>query len=295
MSDNNQKKGKLFLYVFSGGLLLVALGILLAVGMKKDVVANVNGEAITRDELHEKLVTTYGSDVLNSMITEAMVRQEVEKQNIEVTDEEIEEQLATYTEAYGGEDAFLSVLESYGLTMDDVKKDISLNLATDKILEERISIEDEEIETYFDENKESFDQREQVKARHILVEDEKTATEIYEKLEAGEDFAELANEFSTDSVSSANGGELGFFGKGEMAEEFEKVAFSLPIGEVSEPVETEFGFHLIEVQEKQEEEEATLETARSDIEDMLREQKLQEEYYIWLEELNAQSDVEYSL
>ena len=89
-----------------------------------------------------------------------------------------------------------------------------------------------------------------IKASHILVKDEKTANKIKAELDSGADFAKMAKMHSI-CPSKEKGGDLGFFGKGQMVAEFEKVAFALPIGVISKPVGTEFGFHLIKVTAKQ--------------------------------------------
>lgn len=95
----------------------------------------------------------------------------------------------------------------------------------------------------------SMDNSTQIKASHILVDTEEEAKSLREKILAGEDFAAVAKQ-SSKCPSGANGGDLGYFGKGMMVPEFEKAAFSLPVGEVSQPVKTQFGWHLIKVTDK---------------------------------------------
>ena len=88
---------------------------------------------------------------------------------------------------------------------------------------------------------------EQVRARHILIKDAQLATSVYGKLKSGENFAEAASQYSEDTGSAVNGGDLGWFGRGAMVSEFEQAAFSQPIGEIGEPVQSEFGYHIIQV------------------------------------------------
>lgn len=123
---------------------------------------------------------------------------------------------------------------------------------------------------------------EQVWARHILVEKEEEAKDIYESLKKGEDFAELAKELSKDTGSGANGGDLGWFGRGAMVPEFEKVAFSLEVGEISEPVQSQFGYHIIQVLGHQ---EVPLTSAQYD-------QKKETEFSNWLVNARGKSTVE---
>ena len=146
-----------------------------------------------------------------------------------------------------------------------------------KNFEDKIEISDEEIEEYYNEYAEEFWEPEKVRARHILVrvdvgakpEDKeqarKKAEGILAKVKAGEDFAELAKEFSEDKGSAKEGGDLGFFPRGQMVKPFEVAAFSLEPGAVSELVETNFGFHIIKVEEKSREGTKPLEEVKDGI------------------------------
>ena len=128
----------------------------------------------------------------------------------------------------------------------------------------KIKVTEKEAKAYYDKNPDLFKSPEQVKARHILIQVPKEATEeekkklkekadeVLKKVKAGEDFTKLAAEYSDDPGTKSKGGELGFFSKGSMVPAFEQAAFSLKPGEVSELVETEFGFHVIKVDEKKE-------------------------------------------
>lgn len=258
-------------------------------------VASVNGEQISEEDLNEALVTQYGTSVLDTMITEKIVELETENADVEVTQEEIDAEIAAYEESYGGEEAFLSALEASGLDITTLEENIASSLSVEKLLADRVTVPEEEIQTYFDENEESFAQAEQVEASHILVEDEATAKEILEKLEAGEDFAEVAAEYSTDTTTSESGGDVGYFSSGDMVEAFEEAAFALEIDEISEPVETEYGFHIIKVTDKIEAAEADFESSKEEIETTLYESKIDEEYYVWIEEKMAEYEIENSL
>ncbi|MEW8972693.1 MAG: peptidylprolyl isomerase [Tissierellaceae bacterium] len=268
--------------------MVLGISILLIVGMtgckNEEVVAKVDDVKITKDELYDLLVQEYGEQVLNSLIGEKVVQLEIEKQNIEIKEEDIQKEIDQLIEYYGGEERFNEALKYQGYTMDDMKKSIEINMQIKKLLESDIEVSEEEITDFFEENKESLAQGEQVSARHILVETEEEAEDIRKKLLEGGDFAELAKEYSLDEGTKIVGGSLGYFSRGKNVQSFDDAAFSLEKGEISEPVKTDFGYHIIQVEDKKEAKAASLEEHRDDIERMLMESKIPEAYHKWYEE-----------
>ncbi|WP_101845056.1 peptidylprolyl isomerase [Halobacillus sp. Marseille-P3879] len=284
--------------MIGGGVFLVAavLCIFLIIKMyAEESVATVNGEEIEKEDLYDLLVSQYGDEALDSLITSKIVQLEAEKNDIDVSQEDIDEEMAIYYDQYGGEEAFQSTLEESGVTIADFKEDLEEYLAMNQLLKDRISVTDEEKEAYFEENKESFNQPEQVTARHILTETKEEAQTVLDKLEEGEDFADLAAEYSTDDTTSESGGDLGTFGEGEMVEAFDKAAFSMEAGEVSDPVETEYGFHIIEVTDRTDAKEAVYEDVEEEVTDALYDSKLNEEYSVWLEEKMTEYEINNNL
>ncbi|WP_227521964.1 peptidylprolyl isomerase [Bacillus solitudinis] len=280
---------------FAMAALFVLTVIIIAAFNSKEIVAQVNGETISRKQLTNQLVEWYGTDALEILVTDKIIEQEARKEGITISKQEIENELAQYVESYGGEEAFLEILESSGVKIDKVEDDAKKYLLLEKLLKPRITISEEEMLAYFSEYEYSFAEEEQVKASHILVEDEKTAEEVIEKLEEGEDFNEIAKSYSIDTANHEVGGDLGYFTRGTMAEAFEEVAFSLDLGEISGPVQTEFGYHIIKVAEHVEATEANYEDHKAEIEDILFEEKVQKEYEVWLSEMKETREIEYSL
>lgn len=267
----------------------VAIG---AVAMNKSkVVATVGDEKITKDQLYDALLAQGGSSVLNSLIEQKVISKEAAKQNIKVTDKEINAELENLKSQYGGEDALNQALASSGVKLSELKKDLKTNIEAKKMVESTINIKDSEIKSYFNENKDSLATEAQVKASHILVADEKTAKEVKAKLDKGEDFAKLAKEYSTDTASKSDGGNLGYFKKGDMVEAFSNKAFSMKVNEVSDPVKTEYGYHIIKVTGKKEAQKATYENSKAKIKQTLLDQKYQTEYPTWLQKLKKKYDI----
>lgn len=284
-----KKNTKLLVWIV--GAIIVAAIIIVAMvtsSAKNETLATVDGNKITKEDLYNSLVKNYGPATLDTLISDQIIKLEAEKQNIKVTDKEIQKELDTLYAQYGGEEALKQQLTASGSSIDTVKEDIVQYIETRKLIEPTIKITDDEIKTYFEQNKDSFAQQEQVEASHILVEDKATAEEVLKKLNEGEDFAKLAKEYSKDTSNANNGGSLGYFGKGQMVPEFEKVAFKLKVNEISEPVKTEYGYHIIKVTGKKEAKAANLEDNKAAIKETLLTQKMQTEYPTWLEKKKAE-------
>lgn len=257
-----------------------------------EAVARVNGEVISKSELYDTLVKQNGPAVLDTLISKKIIELEAKNQNIKVTDEDLDKELDKLAAYYGGRQAFEQSLAMYNMTLDDVKKDLSAQVQLKKLMKEKIAVTDKEIEDYFNGNSDMFAQGEKIKASHILVDSEEKALEVKGLLDEGQDFADLAQKYSTDASNKDQGGDLGLFGKGDMTAAFETAAFSLPAGEISEPVKTEYGYHIIKVTEIIPAQPATLAGSKAEIEDILLEQKMGAEYNTWIAEQYEKYKVE---
>jgi foldase protein PrsA len=256
-----------------------------------NVVGRVGDLTITKDELYDVLVKQNGQAALDSLVADKIIELEVKKQNINITKEDIQKEIDKMVESNGGQEAFDQALLNYGYTMDDINKNVEKNLVIMKLLGSSIEVTEDEMKAYFEEKKDTFNVKEQVNASHILVETEEKAKEVKEKLNAGGDFAELAKEYSTDGSASL-GGNLGFFSRGDMVKEFEDTAFSLEVGKVSDPVKTEFGYHIIKVIEKKAAKEANYEENKEQIKDTILNEKLPTEYNTWIEKKYTEYKIE---
>ncbi|MFL6563003.1 MAG: peptidylprolyl isomerase [Bacillus sp. (in: firmicutes)] len=288
------KKNKKIVLILS--VLMVTALILLGFALNKDeAVAKFNGEAISKDELYSEMVKQYGASTVDKIIGDKIVAAEAKKQKVNVKDSELNNEIEKLKASYGGEEAFNQALKSSNTSLAFLKQDLKNYLTIKQLLEPEIKITDEEMKTYFDENKDSFAEAEQIKASHILVADEKTANEVKQKLDDGGNFAELAKEYSTDDSSKDSGGELGYFAKGTMVAEFDDAAFGLAIGQVSKPVKTEYGYHIIKVEAKKQAKEANYNDSKAEIKETLVDQKIDSEYTTWLENKKKSYDIENTL
>jgi peptidyl-prolyl cis-trans isomerase C len=140
----------------------------------------------------------------------------------------------------------------YQKKLEDFKKLTLIGLLLEKEIEDKAKVTDKDVKDYYEKHKADLTTNNQVRASHILVKSEDDAKKILDQLKKGGDFAKIAREKSIDTGSAKNGGDLGFFSRGQMVPEFEKAAFSLKEGEVAGPVQTQFGYHIIKVTGKKE-------------------------------------------
>ncbi|MCM3573369.1 MULTISPECIES: peptidylprolyl isomerase [Mesobacillus] len=207
-----------------------------------EVIVESKAGNITKEELYQSMKEKYGEQALQELLY-----QKVLAENYEVTDKEVEEKVAELKEELG--ENFELVLQQNQLKDEEELKEV----LKDQLLMEKAALKDVKVSE--DEVKKRYEEyKPEIKASHILVEDEKTAQEVKKKLEEGAKFEDLAKEYSQDPGSAAQGGDLGFFGPGKMVPEFEEAAYALEVNKISEPVQSQHGFHIIKVTEKKEKE-----------------------------------------
>ena len=293
---------------------------------KDEKAAVVNGKAITMGSLdrHVNLIlrqfpgnegeqaetdriARIRSKILNDLINREMLYQESEKAGIKIEPALVDEQFAKMKKQYPDQGAFDNYMSSMSLTEAEVKSQIKKGLAikeyVDSTIIDKIDVSEQELNEYYRNNRDRFTRPETVRASHILIKVEKEAIE-FEKKEArkklekirtravkGEDFAELAKKFS-EGPSAEKGGELGYFQRGQMVKPFEEAAFGLKPGEISDVVETQFGFHIIKVLDKKPSETTKLKDVKVRLKEFLKQGKVRKEVMSYVEDLRKKSEIE---
>jgi peptidyl-prolyl cis-trans isomerase C len=176
--------------------------------------------------------------------------------------------------------------------VEDFRKITLVGLLLQKEIESKVKVSDQEVKDYYEKNKEKFAPVTQINASHILVKTEDEAKKILERLKKGEDFAQLAKKYSIDTVSAKNGGELGYFSRGQMVPEFEAAASRLKPGEISRPVKTKFGYHIIKVTDKKVGQVVEFEKVKNLISQNLMGEKQKEVFDSYIEGLKKSYKVE---
>lgn len=226
-------------------ILLIVVLIKPPFGSSNETVATVNGVNIGKDRLYDELVKAGGPATLENIITQELIVQEAEANNVKVTDADVDAEIALIKKSFGTDEQFNAALAQYNMTLENLKSDTKINLTIRKVLEPKTDVTAEEIQQFYDTNKAALGTPEQIQASHILVATKEEADAILAELKQGGDFAAIAKAKSIDPGSKDNGGDLGLFGKGKMVPEFEAAAFALKINEISGVVQTENGFHII--------------------------------------------------
>ena len=288
-----------------------------------EVLARVNGEKIERwefDNAVKRMEARAGGPVppdkrdevlrgvLDQLVAYHLLAQESRARKLPVPDADVDARLADIRKSFPTEDAFKQGIAAQGLSLDQLKAQAKTSLEVSKVIDaevnSKIAVQDPEVKTFYDQNLERFKQGDSVHAAHILIgvpqgatPDQKTeakskAATVLKTIKAGGDFATLARANSSDPGSAQNGGDLGFFPKGQMTPAFEEAAFKLKPGAVSPLVETPFGFHIIKVIERRAPRTAPFAEVSGQIKDFLtqgqREQKLEQ----FVEQVKSKGKVE---
>src|SRR5579862_7962194 len=257
------------------GLAGLLMGMTLVACSGGGAIATVNGQPISRSTFDSRLESSpMGRTVLQQLVQETLIEQYAKNNNITVTDAEIDAR-ENQIKANFPSGSWDDMLKARGLSEADVRSALREQVILDKALAKDVTITPAQVKDYFNKNRASFDKPEQVTARHILVPSLPLANQIEAQLKAsdGKNFADLAKKYSTDPGTKDKGGELGAFRRGQMVPAFDKYAFSAPIGAISPPVKSPFGYHIIQVESRTPGQKASLASATPQIMDTLRQQQ----------------------
>ena len=287
-----------------------------------EVIARVNGESVTRKEIEDwihNLEQRAGGPVpaeqrdriyrggIDQLVGYKLLVQEAKARKIDVADAEVNAKIDEVKKQFPSEDLFMQTLIERKLSIDqmkaDAKRDIAIARLIDTEIASRIALKPAQVEDFYKNNQDQFKQPERVRASHILIrfpegadaaakaQAKTKAQKILKEVKAGKDFAALAKQHSEDG-SAQNGGDLGFFPQGQMVGPFNDAAFSLKPGTTSGLVETEFGYHIIRVAEKQPARIVPLEEVRPKVEQYLQNQNKETETDAFVKSLRAKGKVE---
>ena len=290
-----------------------------------DKVAVVNGVTISKDTYDRELnffvrraapggqqipdvqMAQMKSEVLESLIDRELLFQESKKKGIQVKSDAVSDQLQKIQQRYPNKEEFKKLLSNMGLTESDVQAQIERGMAIQELLDKevtgKIKVSDEETKAFYDKNPQLFQQPEQINASHILIkvqadapadqkaEARKKIEDVQQKVKKGEDFATLAKTYS-EGPSGPKGGDLGYFRRGQMVKPFEEAAFSLKPDETSEIVETQFGYHLIKVNDKKPAKKMTYTEVKDRLSENLKKQKQDSEANAYIETLRKDAKIE---
>jgi peptidyl-prolyl cis-trans isomerase C len=292
-----------------------------------EVVAIVNGESIKREELERvfnALLSANGRNpaelsdkdrkkgyrsVLDEMVTDRLVAKL--STEIPAPDADVEKRLDAIRQGFASPAAFEEELNKTGQTLEQVKKNIHVQVQQQLWIEAKIAdlvkVTPEDVDKFYKDNPERFNMPEMVRASHILLavrrdaapeivlEKEKLLASLAERIKKGESFEELAKQYSDDPNAKQTGGDLDYFSRERIMPEFAEAAFKLKPNEISAPVRTQFGLHLIKLTDHKDPRTATLEEARPQIAAYLQESKRREAISRLLASLRDNSQIDIKL
>lgn len=278
-----------------------------ALALNKQATEAMYGKDIWDMEI-EKNVTYkdfFKDSVMEQMINTQILFEQAKKENLLPSKEEVDKEFKEFKKSVDENKTYKENMKKLGITDEDIKREQEIGLAIQNYQEnfkKTTKITDDQMKKYYEDNKKDF-YEDKVKASHILIstidennkplsdakkaEAKKKAEDVLKKAKNGEEFAALAKEYSDDKGSGANGGDLDFFEKGKMVPEFETAAWGLKVGEISELVETQFGYHIIKVTDKVDK-QLNYEEVKNTIKDAL----LGEKYTKTIKKLTDESKIE---
>jgi peptidyl-prolyl cis-trans isomerase C len=288
-----------------------------------EVLARVNGENVQKTELDMAVKTledraqsavppeqrdTVYRQVLDRIISFKLLVQEAKARKVAAPPWEVDTQIDSIKKQFPSEDAFQQMLKSRGVTLEKLRAETTDSAAVNQMLktelEGTITVTEPEVKTFYDQNKARFRQEDSVHASHIMIRAEQQADpatkakakaqaeDLLKQLKKGAAFADLAKKFSQDPGSAPNGGDLGFFSKGQMAPAFEAAAFALQVGQTSAVVETPYGYHIIKVAEAKPGRDLNYDEVKAQIEDYLKQQLRDKKTQEFVDKLKAKGKVE---
>lgn len=296
-------------------LLVVLVVALIAAGCQdtsaksEDIVAKVGDQEITKSEYDKNLalykneyegmydeniwsldydgktfLQAFQEQILDKIVNDVAIANYLQKNDVKIDETKVDERYTQYMEAMEKQSDLKDLFEENdideGFIRNKIKTDIYMEEFYNVVIEE-MDLSNEKLKEYYDEHYEEY-KNNLAKASHILVKTEEEANDILNKIKSGENFEELAKEYSEDPGTAANGGNLGPFSKGMMVPEFEEAAFDLKPGEISEPVKTQYGYHIIKAFE------VTFEDVKEDTKNLL----INERYLTKLEEIKKDMAIE---
>jgi peptidyl-prolyl cis-trans isomerase C len=287
-------------------------------------IAQVNDQILMRQDLDRemKLVSlrlsrqgrpisdgqlkNYEPNIRETLINRTLLLQQSKSEGVDVKESLVTKALSEFRAAFDGEMGYARALADMGFSEESLKRQIRNGLAVKALIDDKvtrhISLSDSQIRAFYDDNPSLFRRPEQVRASHILIKvpedadqakkDESLAAiqALKARIESGEDFAVLAME-NSDCPSKAKGGDLGFFGREQMVKPFSDAAFALQPGRMSDVVETRFGYHLIRVTERQEEQTMPFNDVKEAIAGRLRQEQEGKKIDAYIENLKEHADI----